>query len=109
MFSAPIWLHNHPALQFNNPTVTRDLMTHGITVEHVPDAQQQFAQMKRLGNKLLGANLETFQTMLGGAQRRHEHYRYRRGFFNVARQLKACSVRQTDVENNQVPKSLMQF
>ena len=50
-------------------------MAHGMILQHVLDAQQQLAQMKWLGNELFGADLKTFQPMLGSAQRGDEHYR----------------------------------
>src|SRR5258707_660625 len=109
MLSASVGLDDRPVLQFNYPAVARNSTTHRMAVEHVLDAQQQFAQMKRLGNKFFGANLESFQAMFGGAQRSHEHDRHRSALLNMTRQLEARSVGQADVQNDQIPKALVQL
>src|SRR5204863_7777796 len=71
--------------------------------------QEQLAQVKRLGDKFLCANLKAFQPVLGSAQRSHEHDWHRGVRFDVPRQFKTRAVRQTDIENHQVPKALIQF
>src|SRR6266851_9982371 len=109
MFSASVGLDNRSVLQFNYPAVARDSMTHRMTLEHVLDAQQQFAQMERLGDKFFGANFEPFQAMFGSAQRSHEHDRHRSALLNMTRQLETRPVGQADIENDQIPKALVQF
>src|SRR5713226_6378233 len=108
-FTPAIRLDDHASLQFNYAAVTGDAPAHWMTVEHVLDAQQQFLQMKRLGNEFFRANFESFQTVFGGAERRHEHHGQRGAPFDVSGQLETRAVRQADVENHQIPKALAQL
>src|SRR5437588_4799900 len=65
--------------------------------------------MKRLRNEFFGADFKSFQTMLGGAQRSHEHDREFRALFDVSPQLESRSVGQSNIQNHEVPISLVQL
>ena len=109
MFAPVIRLDDHASLQINRPPIAGDLPAHRMAVEHVLDAQQQFLQMKRLGNKLFRADFKSLQTMFGRAERGHEHHGQRRTSFDMTGQFETRAVRQADVENHQIPKAFAQL
>src|SRR5213594_1989914 len=80
-----------------------------MAVEHMLDAQQQLAQMKRLGNEIGSANLESFKPVLRRAQRSHEHNRQRCFLLNMSGQLKTRTIGQADVEYDQIPKTFAEL
>ena len=43
--------------------------------QHVPHAQDELLEVKRLRQVLVGADLEAFEPVLGRVERRHEHHR----------------------------------
>ena len=50
-------------------------MKRGMPFENMLDAQQQLAQVKRLGNELFRADFKTFQPVLSSAKCGHKHDR----------------------------------
>ena len=55
-----------------------------LPAEHVAHADDELLQVKRLRQILVGADLEAFEAVLGGVERRHEHHG-RRGLLAICR------------------------
>ena len=71
--------------------------------QHVPDAQHEFLQVKRLGQVLVGADLEPLEPVFRRVQRRHEHDGNRRRALDLPRETKPRAVGQPDVDDRQIP------
>src|SRR5260370_719035 len=104
MLALSIRLYDHSIVQLDHSPITGNLALHRVVLKHMLDAQEQLLQMKRLGDKLFRANFKTFQTMFRSAERRHEHDWQRTALFDVPSQLKPRAIRQTHIENHQIPK-----
>ena len=80
-----------------------------MSFQDMLDAQQKFAQVKRLRDKLFRADLKSFQTMFGGAQSRHKHNRDCRLLFDMPSQLESRPIGKSDIQNDQIPIAFFQF
>jgi hypothetical protein len=62
-----IGLHDGATVEFNRAAITDDLMAHWMSFKDMLNPQEQLAQMKRFRNKLLRADLKTFQPVFRSA------------------------------------------
>src|SRR2546422_5643715 len=103
MFTRSVRLDDRAIVQINCATMASHLMNNRVVLEHVPHAQQQLAQVKRLRKKFFRTDFKSFESMLSRAQRSHKHDRQRSILFDVTRQFETRTIRQPDVEYDQIP------
>ncbi len=100
--------NNRQRAEVDLPPANAERLGHPLRRQHVPDAEDELLEMKRLRQILVRADLESLQPVLRRVERGHEHHRDQRIAFDAACQTEPRPIRQLDVNDGQVPRTRSQ-